>query len=436
VFFGVQEPRSGILLGCRKIPTENADDIAPYLREMADRYGEPASILHDLSSAMSLACQTALPEVVQQICHYHFAADVGEDLLAAPNKALSARLRQLELQVRLREQRKSQTEWLRDHAGEPAATLILQRLLRGEPWTGAWDTALSREVLLAFHFWMLDYAADGHRQGFPFDPYLLYLHRRLLRGHDALTRLLGCPHVAAQAPVVLRNLRSQLERYRQDPQILAAARHYEIAFGEFDRLRTILRLAAQGESPMHHPYDLTAEQDKQIRGELTTFRDEYRQRVRDCTDDLERRACTIVLTHVEKYLPYLLPPPGAEVCEGVRTTQRLEGYWSDSKRGGRHLQGSRQLTRSFTALPAELMLIPNLRNSEYVRIVLDGSLEQLAAKFAEAQPRSGCYATWRTTNRSLNLGRLPARILRQAGFIEHLIDIYDTQCQTQRRQSM
>jgi hypothetical protein len=433
LFFGVQEPRSAILLGCRKIPTENAEDISPCLKLMAQQYGVPRRILHDLSTAMSLACHTALPHVPQQVCHFHFASDVGDDLLAAPQQALSGRFRELGLQVQLREQRKTQTEWLRDHAGATGATLILQRLLRGESWTQTWDTALRREVLLAFHFWMLDYAADGGRQGFPFDPHALYLHRRLIRGHEALTRLLSRTEVATAAPLTLLNLHNHLTRYRQDPQIVQAARHYEIAFREFDRLRTILRLASQGGSPMHHGYDLTSGQDHQIQAELNTIQAEYRQRVADCSDENERSACRIVLTHVEKYLPYLLPPNGFGSGEGVRTTNTLEGYWSETKRGCRHLQGRRKLTRSFEALPAELMLIPNLHRAEYVQIVLDGSLEHLAAKFAEAQSQSPSYAGWRTTNRSLNLGRLPTRILRQTGFLEHLIKIYDSQCQPKYR---
>lgn len=50
------------------------------------------------------------------------------------------------------------------------------------------------EVLLAFHFWINDYRSDGRRRGFPFDPYTLYLHRRLcraqLRSADLLDKLI------------------------------------------------------------------------------------------------------------------------------------------------------------------------------------------------------------------------------------------------------
>jgi hypothetical protein len=326
----------------------------------------------------------------------------------------------------MREQRKTQTEWLREHQGEREAALILQQLLRGEPFVGTWNETLGKEVLLALHFWMLDYAADGGRQGFPFDPYFLYFHRRLLRGHDALVRLLSRPTVSVHAPKTLFNLRDLLQRYRNDLQIIATTAHYELAFGEFDRLRTTLRLTAAGNSPMHHGYELDAQHWNQVREALDTLAEEYRQRINACSDELERDVCQTILTHLEKYSGQLVPRDGSH--DSVRTTNQLEGHWSASKRACRQTQGRRKLTRTFNALPAELMLIPNLGNSEYVRIVLEGCLEHLPRKFAEANIDGSSYASWRQSNTSLNLGRIPTRILRQPDFVEHVIEIYDDQC--------
>jgi hypothetical protein len=434
VFFGVQDAASAILLGCWKIPTENADAMAPCLEEAARDYGQPDRVLHDLSNAMSLACQRALPDVPHDVCHFHFVRDVGEGLLTQPQKALSNRLRSLKLQVRLREQRKTQTDWLREHDGAPEAELTLQQLLRGEPLTVTWSESLGREVLFAFHFWMLDYAADGKRQGFPFDPYFLYFHRRLIRGHDALERLLSRPAVKAHAPKTLFNLFDQLKRYRADPQIIAAATHGETAFREFDRLRTTLQLSADGTSPMHHGYDLPANQRQQVREALDVLCDDYRQRIECSSDEVERSVCRIILLHVEKYLPQLLPPTGQD-HDNVRTTNQLEGHWGEAKRACRQTQGRRKLTRSFDALPAELMLIPNLRNSKYIDIVLGGSLDHLATKFAEANSNGSSYATWRQTNTSLNLGRIPSRILRQPDFVEHVTEVYTDQCRAKHRKA-
>jgi hypothetical protein len=435
VFFGVQEARSGILLGCRKIPTENADDMVPCLKEVEQAYGKPQRILHDLSSAMSLACETACGGVSHDVCHYHFARDVGEGLLAQPQQKIDSRLGALKLRARLREQRKTQTQWLREHAGAPEATLVLHRLLGGEKFTVDWNQTLGlgREVLLAFHFWMLDYAADGRRQGFPFDAYSLYFHRRITQANDALARLLARPVVATQSPKTLWNLRDQLQRYCQDGQVIEAAAHYEKAYHEFHRLRTILRLSAEGPSPMRDAYQLTTDQEHQARESLASLCDEHRQRIEACSDKVERDVCSVVLSHVEKYLPQLLPRNRSS--DGTRTTNQLEGFWGEGKRGLRHTQGCRKLTRSFNALPAELMLIPNLRNPEYINIVLDGSLDSLAAKFAEANVHSSSYVTWRKKNTSLNLGRIPSRILRKEDFVDQLTRIYDKQCHAHNKEA-
>lgn len=427
VFFGIQDGGSAILLGCWKIATENADAMAPCLEHAACEFGRPDRVLHDLSNAMSLACQRAMPEVPHNVCHFHFARDVGEGLLAEPQKALSNRLRSLKLQARLREQRKTQTDWLRQHRGSPEAALILQNLLRAEPLSVAWSESLGREVLFAFHFWMLDYAADGQRQGFPFDPHFLYFHRRLLRGRDALARLLTRPAVRAHAPQALFNLHHQLERYAADPQIIAATTHYETAFGEFDRLRRALQLSADGPSPMRYGYDLPPIEQQHVGEELKLLCDDYRQRIESCTSDVQRKVCRILLSHVEKHLPRLLPATGVG-RDNARTTNQLESCWAESKRACRHTQGRRKLTRTFDALPAELMLTANLRNPQYIEVVLGGSLDHLASKFAEANSDGASYASWRRANPSLNVGRIGRRILRQNDFLDRVTDLFHDQC--------
>jgi hypothetical protein len=422
VFFGIYEARLRMLLGAWKMPTENSTSITPALREAAGQFGVPDSILHDLSRTMSAACEEALAGVPHGVCHFHFARDVGDDLYQKPQTALTKRLRALKLQVRLREQRKTQTAWLRTHCQRGEASRLLDGLLRGEPPQCAWNETLGREVLLAFHFWMLDYAADGTRQGYPFDPHVLYLHRRLVRGQVALARLLSRGTVSACAPQALHNLREQLEGYVQDAEIVSAARHYEMAAWAFSRLREALRLSAADTNPMRAAYRLESGEGHEVMASLAALREELRERSRG-GDEIDREVCTIVLTHVDKYWPQLLPTSGG----GHRTTNDLESHWGMAKRGCRHTQGGRKLTRTFEALPAELMLVPNLENPHYVEIVF-GSLDQLAEKFSEAPSTGIRYSAWRRDNGSLNLGRLPRRTLRRENFLEDLMKTYDAQC--------
>jgi hypothetical protein len=424
VFFGVFEADAGVLLDCWKVPSENADDLASCLEQAAGTYGRPCRVLHDLNSAMGLACERALSDVPHHVCHFHFAADIGEDLLNGPQKALSGRLRQLQLQARLREQRKSQTEWLRGHSDARPAASLVQQLLSGGQCDQPWSETLSREVLLAFHFWILDYPADGSRRGFPFDPYTLYLHRRIVRAHATLNRLLCLPHVAAQVTRALHNLRDNLRGYCTDARVVAAAEEFELAFHEFERLRDVLRLWANGPSPMRYGYHLTAGQGREVQSAVNRLRAEYLERLESCQNDSQRRIYAVIASHIEKYLPQLMP------SNRHRTTTPLEAYWSDSKRAVRHTQGRRKLTRSFDALPPELMLVPNLNNSDYLEIVLSGSLDNLPAKFAESADAGIPYGTWRQSNTSLNIGRLPKRLLRRDDFPHDLADLCDLRCRT------
>ena len=113
VFFGVTEAQEGMVLGSWKIPTENSDAIARCLRSAAERFGPPGRVIHDLSQAVSQATAKAFPDMPHDVCHYHFARDVGEDLYKKPYDTLSKRLRGAKLRARLQEQRRGQGKLLR-----------------------------------------------------------------------------------------------------------------------------------------------------------------------------------------------------------------------------------------------------------------------------------------------------------------------------------
>jgi hypothetical protein len=165
VFLGLEDAMSGMFLGGWKIPSENADDIAVCLTEAAARFGPPAGVLHDLSAAMIGACDAALPGVAHRVCHFHLARDVGNDLFASDQIALTKRHRSLKILPRLREQRKGQTEWFRERFDQPAAELVLNRLLAGESLesvrlhesqsTRCWRSTTGFDI------------DDGRRRGFP-----------------------------------------------------------------------------------------------------------------------------------------------------------------------------------------------------------------------------------------------------------------------------
>jgi hypothetical protein len=428
VFLGIKEAAHGILLAGWKIPSENTADIAVCLQQAAARYGRPNRVLHDLSPTISSACDQALPGVSHDVCHYHLAHDVGKDLYEKPQGALCKRMRALELQFHLKKQRYRQTECLRHQLDSPAQ-LMLRRLMAGSDVKVDFNQTLSREVLLAFHFWILDYRSDGHQRGFPFDPYTLYLHRRLVRAGLAVDSLLSHHNVARQAPPVLFNFQKQLQNYRSDAQITAAADLYERSCCMFARLRNALRLSAENMRNLRQAHELPTDQQHEIKTALDSLRSELRQQAQD-ENDADRPSAEIVLKHLEKYWPCLVPDQTpAEGERWHRTTNQLEKDWGHLKRRRRQAHGRGSLTRDFAALPEEYTLVLNLQNATYVDLVLGGSLDAIPSKLAEASHEAGPFYVWQQRRRPQLFGQLPRRLLRAEEFIHNLIEACEHHCQ-------
>jgi hypothetical protein len=425
-FFGLLEPENGLCLDAWKIASENADELVPCLRQADERFGTPSEVLHDLGDAMASACETVWKARVRhRVCHFHLLADIGEDLYARPQAALRELVRQLKLQPRLKEQRRGQTDWLRDHVED---TTALVQLLRGRSADIPRDV-LGRELVLAFHQWMLDYASDGRRQGYPFDPYLLYLHRRVIRASAALERLLREPAVRLLAPQVLGNLSQMLRDYLGNTRVIAAADEFEQACQLFTRLRMALRFSANGESPLHDPYLLEAEENRVVQRSLEALREECRSKTEDLSDPHSAERCLIVVEHLDRYATMLFNADSRQ-----RTTNPLESHWSKVKRCCRKRQGRKKLTRDFQCLPPEVMLVPNLENPEYVRRIL-GDLSELPAKLAQAAHSAPPWTLWRKRQKPINTGRLPRSLLRRENVIDNLVVIYENQCRYENKKA-
>jgi hypothetical protein len=420
VFFAVMEAAHGLFLESWKISSENVEYLVPGLQQAAARFGDPDNLLHDLSPSIGAACEQALPGVPHFVCHQHLARDIGEDLYQAPQSALGKRLRTLKLQYRLKEQRRGQNDWFRERIGAPTE-MLLAELLAGRVVQLPWNDTLAREILLALHFWILDYRNDGRRRGYPFDPYLLYLHRRLVRAGQTVDRLLCQAIVASHVPQVLRNFQALLQGYRNDAEVRAAADLYERSCSLFTRLREALRLSADQMDQLRQPQQLSPDEERSLQRALQQLREELQEQTQD-ENHPDRPLAQIVLKHMDKYWDRLLPDsvrPTGQNWE--RTTNKLESGWGILKRGRRRTHGRGKLTRDFQSLPEEYLLIPNLENDIYVELVLGGTLGSLPAKLAEASREAGSFDAWRRRRRPRLAGELPRRLLRQDNFVDDLL---------------
>jgi hypothetical protein len=210
-----------------------------------------------------------------------------------------------------------------------------------------------------------------------------------------------------------------------DPQVQQSAAWFEKAHTLFERFRAALRLSATGPSPLREAYALAAPEARAVRSDLETLREELQKL--SAQEDLpaqDRKLGRIVLTHLDRYWACLGLPEGSRDGGGLalRTTNALETHWTQGKRMCRQIHGRSHLTRDFRALPAEFMLVPNLRQESYLQQVLGGGLDQLANKFADLPLPQGGFHRWRLDQRPEPCSRLPKRLLREPHFMDKLLN--------------
>ena len=70
-----------IILGSVKLPSENTDQIIPFLTRLKALLGQPIATVHDMGAGIQKAVTTVFGRQHDFICHYHFLRDLGRDLL-------------------------------------------------------------------------------------------------------------------------------------------------------------------------------------------------------------------------------------------------------------------------------------------------------------------------------------------------------------------
>jgi hypothetical protein len=375
------------VLGAWKISTERTDLILPCLREVARSFGAPCAVMRDMGKAMI----PALDELVSQlespipvlVCHQHFAADVGEDLLEPAHAELRNLFRRAKVLPNLRT--------LVRELGRSISTNIEQARQAVRDWQALDDTNYQIEggqnglaVVRSLAQWTLDFKAAATGLDFPFDRPYLDLYDRCLTVLRATDNFL---HKAPKDKHVKRML-TRLHRYLEPvdskvPLGLVATRLRRRA-ALFDELRDVLRLAA------NLPDDETEKNLDKMQRQLDKLVVSLAKRrpARGPAQDT-REAIDVILKHIDDHGENLwghairLPETvGGGVRLVARTNFLAENFFKELKHDERRRSGRKNLGQDLEHLHAEAALVRNLQHDDYVRIVC-GSLDRLPMVFAK-----------------------------------------------------
>jgi hypothetical protein len=131
-----------IVLGNIKLPSEKAEGIVPFLRQLQECFGPPLALVHDMSKGILAAVAEVFPGLPDFICHFHFLRDAGKDLLGAEYDTVRKRLHVHGTLGRLRTRLRA---WRRQIQTEAPLQQALERL----PTSGWPSSSLPQAPLLA-----------------------------------------------------------------------------------------------------------------------------------------------------------------------------------------------------------------------------------------------------------------------------------------------
>jgi hypothetical protein len=418
---------SGQVLESRKISSENHEEVQQVLTGVRRDWGLPLAAVHDLRQSLITAAAEVFPESCQFVCHYHFAADVGKDILTPHID----RLRQLFRRTKVRPKLRALCRSLKKFAAtEDHGELILNSVLAVSSTKDLRDLSSPEAIKGTVHAlasWILAFSHSGDGYGFPFDvPYLTF-YDRILQAHEILCQ------VSATWPVKTRGPLGTLKRFKEILDTVVASQ-YTAEFRElvaetkrdqriFDRLRDALRICPKrGTNRRNDNGDsrpLSAARHREVLDQLCSSLKRKARR------GVSQRACDIVVRHLEKYADLLCGHVLRKRSGRIivpRTNNVEESLFRTVKRQCRRLHGRGHLCRDMDNMLEATPLVLNLRNASYCEVVYGAADPQsIAERFSAVDPclPAQLLKRWRREKLSVRLPRkfetlknLPQRLAR------------------------
>lgn len=315
------------------------------------------------------------------ICHFHFLRDIGKDLFGTDYDVVRKRLRKHAISCELHKQKRDLKKLIDDkprliedifycvEKGEIASSLI---------------ELMPVVSCYALILWILKGKNLGDGYGFPFDRPHVDFSQRLLSGYEKLEDL---KHLELTGNwkdnKPFYKLSCKLDKIAKDNVFKCAMSRIQPKIKVFDKLRCAMRIAeSTGKSGLND--DAIVEDIRTIEEKVREFRHWLIERRKPT----EEKDYADFITQLDKYWEKLFADPievetstGKTTIQPQRTNNIMERFFRDFKRDNLKKTGNNSIGKTIKAMIAETPLVKNLKNPEYMKIILEdkNSLVQVFA---------------------------------------------------------
>lgn len=373
-----------IVLDNRKLPSENAEDLIPFLQSIKKAYGVPLAVVSDMGKGIAVAVKEVFKNVSAFICHYHFLKAVGKTLFGAEHDLIRERLRKYKIRTVLKRIRTRLEKVIdcRKQVVHAMVTGIEHEKLPEECALG------SVPVMVAYTLisWALDEKSEGDGLGFPFDQLYLVFYQRL---QEIRLRLHQLFEIQLQGDwkenKIYSNISHDLLSVINDPVLKKAATAMEEKVAVFNRLRKAMRITLPGNKRGLNDNGERQCNIKTIEKEVEKFR-AWLTKSKGYSEHKEYQK---LVEQIDKYSEQLFADPivvrtpaGRALIQPQRTNNILEQFFRKLMRGYRKKNGFNSMERILKTMLPQTPLAMNLKNKEYMQILLAGK-KSLGERFAE-----------------------------------------------------
>jgi hypothetical protein len=368
-----------IVLGNCKLGSEKSDDIVPFLEDIKDLFGEPLATVHDMSKGIIKAVGIVFPDSLDFICQFHFLRDIGKDLLEAEYDNIRKRLSKHGITAKLNYRLRKLKQKIDEDIGliemiNMDESICSDDLLRKMPVIGAYSLLI----------WAFEGKKHGNGYGFPFDRPHLEFAKRLRQIHtdlDELRKIRLAKDYRCNRP--LHKTFFDLSAVMNDKPLWKSVDSIGTEIEIFDKLRDAMRIA-----PKTNNKGLNSEGSSVPIGNIKQKVEDFRREILSAKEYSQNELHQKMIAQIDKYRDKLFAEPiRVETADGVkyiqpqRTNNYSERDFRDLKRGYRKKTGNGSLGKKLCTMLADTPLVKNLKNPEYMSILLDGksSLEELFA---------------------------------------------------------
>ena len=406
-----------------KLPSEKADLLIPFLRQIRQQYGDPIALVHDMGKGILLATGEVFPGKPDFICHFHFLRDIGKDLLEDDYRRIRNRLKKLKIRTSLRQRAKALEKAI--GIEDKAVHALKSGINKGEIEVPSFHQMPDLAAFTMIH-WAFDTSGQLRGYGFPFDLAHLLFYQRLKMIYSVIEQIRDTPlRHENKTYKPLFQLFRLIKRIMDDATLNKSVAQIEERVKVFGDLRKALRIALpEGKKGLNDDGDDT--DIKTIEERVKEFREQITNDSHFSEKDHYRKMIQQIDAYWEKLFADPIPvdtPNGRVFIQPQRTNNTLERFFRDLKRRSRKRSGTVSLTKILKTILSDTPLVKNLDNEQYLSIILDGC-DTLEERFEKIDSNMVVEGLKKAKKKSERLHPELKKIIREPEFLEKLRPLF------------